>query len=45
MILNCTVNSNIVIKSLFDLSKLKRLMEELNLKIIKSKITQELGCD
>lgn len=45
MILNCTINSSIEINSLFDLTKLKVLMEELHFKVNKSKIARELGVD
>lgn len=45
MIINYSVNSNITIESVFDLPNLKVLMEELNLKINKSKIARELGVD
>lgn len=45
MILNCTINSSIEINSLLDLPKLKVLMEELHLKVNKSKIARELGVD
>ena len=45
MILSYAVNSSIEIKSLLDLPKLKILMEELKLKINKSRIARELGVD
>ena len=45
MVLSYAVNSSVEIKSLFDLPKLKILMEELKLKINKSRIARELGVD
>ena len=45
MIMNYTVNSNLEIKSLLDLPKLKILAEELKLKINKSQLARELGVD
>ena len=45
MIMNYTVNSNLEIKSLLDLPKLKILVEELKLKINKSQLARELGVD
>lgn len=45
MYITLNVQSNFEIRSLLDLPKLKSLMENLNMKINKSKLSRELGVD
>ncbi len=45
MYITLNVQSNMEIRSLLDLPKLKSLMENLNMKINKSQLARELGVD
>lgn len=45
MYITLNVQSNMEIRSLLDLTKLKSLMENLNMKINKSQLARELGVD